>query len=549
MMMRQTVWFVFGVMLLVAMNGCTRGKGRPPVPPPKPSAATVVEERLGKYGGPPGLYPVYPKLSANGQHIAWIVRRWRGWQVALDESRGPAFDEIGGIENHHMDHGWDVCAEFGDDGGHVAYRGRQGRRWYVVVDGRVGAAYDEVRVESGRFFGDRGGGFAYAARNGATWHMVHNGQPGPDYDQVSWPALSPDGTRVAYVATVKGQGQLVVLDSRAIGQAEKIDEYSLTFSPNGKRFAYATEKPQAAVAVDGAVWRLKHEVVFSDLLFSPDSKHIAYVDGSTTHDADKCAVVVDGKPGRTYDEVGKPGFTLRGEVCYAARRGNGEVVVVADRESPVYDSVYPMPFWAASHGMWPGPAPVFSPDGKHSAYGACRGGKGSVVLDGREGSRFLDVREPVFGPDGRSVAYGGEVGREQWVVVLDGRPGAAYHNFGRLTFSPNGKRLAYMACLPYKGNRKQAAVVVDGQRGLVWDSVWPPSFSADSRHVAYVATQGSHQRVVVDGREGPWFDEVFANVADPTCELGVHFNADGAAEYIGRRADIVYRVRQKAAGG
>jgi len=47
----------------------------------------------------------------------------------------------------------------------------------------------------------------YRARNDRGEFIVVDGKPGPEFDKVSKPVANPDGTRIAYWATLPSQGR------------------------------------------------------------------------------------------------------------------------------------------------------------------------------------------------------------------------------------------------------------------------------------------------------------------------------------------------------
>jgi len=543
MTVRKVACFASVVMLCFAtLAGCRRW-----LPGNVPRAPRVQEIRLGEMAAEEQRgWWLGEKASRDGLHLAWVVRANEGFAVAIDGKAGPRFGQIGGILNLVDDVGWEVCAEFSDDGHHVAYSGRRGKAWYAVIDGQIGPACDEVRLGENRVFGPRGSHYAYVARRGHKDTIIIDGQEGRAYDRTSTPRLSPEGSRVAYIAANAGEGEVVVLDGQPVGQAEEINPYSLTFSPDGRRFAYATKRPEKPVIVDGETYPLVGEIALSHLIFSPDSQHLAYVEYTGSDDGpDECWLVLDGERGRPYRSIGMPSFVPgSGQVCYAAMKGEwrDEVIVVGEEESPTYDQVHPAPVWYASHGCWFGPAMQFSADGRRSAYCATLADEEFVVVDGRQGPPFRTVCPPVFSPDGRSLAYWAEVGARGWAVVVDGKPGTHWHSY-RLhpVFSPDSRRLAYVARRFAGAMQSQDVVVVDGRAGPPCELVSMPSFSADSKHYAYLARTGDREWMVVDGKEGPKYDEIFTGEG---WDAPVPFQPDGRLEYIARRGDRIYRVKE-----
>lgn len=99
--------------------------------------------------------------------------------------------------------------------------------------------------------------------------MVVDGQPGAEYDWASDVTFSPDGKRFAYVASIgqtyPGTKWLAVVDGR----------------PSEEYVAFVIEPT-----------------------FSPDSKHVAY----EAKKGEKYLIVLDGQPGTEYNEIF--GFSL-----------------------------------------------------------------------------------------------------------------------------------------------------------------------------------------------------------------------------------------------
>jgi hypothetical protein len=65
---------------------------------------------------------------------------------------------------------------------------------------------------------------------------------------------------------------------------------------------------------------------------------------------------------------------------------------------------------------------------------------------------------------------------------------------GSVVFSPNSSRVAYAA-----ERQGKFLMVVDGKEGRLFDDIYNPVFSPDSRHVAYVGGQVGSRSALVDG--------------------------------------------------
>ena len=125
------------------------------------------------------------------------------------------------------------------------------------------------------------------------------------------------------------------------------------------------------------------------VVFSPDSRRVAYVAGSNGD----MAAIIDGKANGHYDDV---------------------------------------------YGI------AFSPDSRHVAYDASSiagkplgeyGEKNFIVVDGQTGPlfNFIPGGSLVYGPDGRHLAYLAQLGHK-WAIVVDGQQSAWYDSI------PSGAR-------------------------------------------------------------------------------------------------------------
>jgi hypothetical protein len=226
---------------------------------------------------------------------------------------------------------------------------------YVVIDGVTSPRWTAVRelvVTPDHV--------AYAASDGASWRVVVDGEPGAAAERIY--RILVDGPHVAWVGRVDGQ-DVISLDGAPIVARARLRTEAIALS-NGK---------------------------------------LAHVDV----DAGKERVVVDGKPGEPFDEVGTPVWSADGRVAYRARRGASQLVVVDQRELPGGQTVG---------------APVFSADGRRLAYAVRRARRWFVHADGRE--HELDLVLPdslVFSDDGKRWAViAGDLRREELFIVVEG---------------------------------------------------------------------------------------------------------------------------------
>jgi hypothetical protein len=256
--------------------------------------------------------------------------------------------------------------------------------------------------------------------------------------------------------------------------------------------------------VDGA----KYDHILSPPIFSPDSKHLAYIAESEG----KYFVVLDGKEGKKYDHI-------------------------------IFGAVGALPLGDL--------LPVFSPDSQHIAYVAIDGGKYMMVRDTEEGKKYDRVVGyeqlvgPVFSPDSKHLAYIASDAQGEYVVVNDNVEGAKYIKIGGITFSPDSASLVYTAatddgwCLVNNGveGKKYGEFVCANppSRELIAPSIrnYVIFISADSKHVAYAVKIGEQKQMfVVDGVEGKEYTLIRRVTMSTNGDTAYMASADGKDVYV-----------------
>jgi hypothetical protein len=317
--------------------------------------------------------------------------------------------------------------------------------------------------------------------------------------------LSPDGRHIGVVKS-SGSRRLVSIDG-VDGELFDSIEYvvqpqpgksgvpMVVFSPDGSRHAYAAKRGGASVVVvDGKTYPEGRE-----FLFSPDSKHFAYVTGAQ-HGGASVTVALDGTPSPQYRAVRDLRFSDDGKrLVYAALIGN-EWHVVADGKPGV------------------GHAQVLdlrlAPSGKHYAYVGITNGEFVPVIDGvvqTNAGRSTSMGTPVLAlsEDGRrwgfvSIKQSGN--GYAFRAVIDGKPGAACMRIENLQFSPDGKRFAYIGSVGSNVRDLRDVLMVDGKQvGLEYRTIRDLQFSPDSRHFAAFAETDAGNFVLLDGTESEAF--------------------------------------------
>jgi hypothetical protein len=337
--------------------------------------------------------PVAPVWAPNGERLAFVAQSrelqpgeqpldFQQW-VVLDGQDLPKADWIarhaGGIR-------------FSPDGRRFAYDEVIGGKVRLVVDG---SAEPFISDFSEAAFSPDGGRFAYSAQLVGRWTLVTDGHPGESYDEVGPPIFSPDGSRLLFVAR-RDKRWSVVVDGSPGPEFQDL-KLMPSFSPDGRRVAYLGRRrgrgllgavaPRWVAVVDGRELALgEWDDVGSEVTYSPDSAHFAFA----ARRGRTWSVVVDGQPGRSFDEpVGPPRWGTTGRLAYVAVDGPDTTVVCDEKPGPWCTGILqprPGPFW-------------FSPSGRHLAWIGKYEGAWRPIVDDMIGPGGLGASTPRFGQE------------------------------------------------------------------------------------------------------------------------------------------------------
>ncbi len=334
--------------------------------------------------------------SRDGRRYAYIGAKNGKLHVVVESDEGPPFDDIG-------------PPVFSPDGSYVAYEAMRDGKWYIAAGRKMSRGSDMNYMEP--VFSPDGKFISYFEQHyteNRTFRVVSSAgmsdrREGREHEATSGVAISPDGNRIAYVALTGKKAHLVsggiadVENERIVASGDAIPFF--VFSRDSRRLAYLLEeKGKQLMVVDGMTLDYSGHAVITQPVLSFDGERIASVCQKEARNGVKQYVLLNGRPGPLYDEIGLPVFSPDGSVLtYIARRGEKEFIVVDGREGPAYDKVV---------------SPVFSPDGSRLAYRVRQNGKRFVVMADNEGKTIREfdsfevVWQPIFSPDSRLVAYG-----------------------------------------------------------------------------------------------------------------------------------------------
>jgi hypothetical protein len=358
-----------------------------------------------------------------------------------------------------------------------------------------------------------GKGVAYIAKIGERICVVHNGKVGKLYDEIEafTLILSPNGQRVAYGAKL-GDTSYVVVDG--VEKGPFADRGRIAFSPDSKHVAYD--------AKIGNKWymyvdNLKNDGAlqyFDRATFSIDSTKLTYLEVTEVSGVYRLV---------TSDLKFSQNMVLTiADTAYVVNSGKTTVAAVEKKQTKwnVISFDYDHPDKIKAGESYDDVKQLtFSEDGKSLAYIAVKDGKSYIVLD--------DKKEVL--PDGEYpwpfVVRSNNNGVGIFIVHTKGKATSAYlhHAFAsdriksktykegaHLTYSADGKHYAYVAI-----DNEKFTIVVDGKEGPFFERVVTPQLSPDGKFLVYRARQDNKRFVVVADLNGkiikrlPSYERVF----------------------------------------
>ena len=490
----------------------------------------------------------------------------------------------GALDRPDISSVWTPAVGITTRGVHLLYESADGDA--MIVDGERWPPGSVIWDMSDLAVSDDGNHIAYASEHRTSLadanSVIRDGKsidlPGDLAGFVGNIILSPHGEHLAYVMHVYGEGEddwrgeVMVIDGRPGPRFSRISdpEFAACFSSDGSRFAYVGERgnllegtDRYVVVTDGKQSPEYDRVLFSGPLFSPDSRHLAYMAVSSG----TVQVVLDGK---VIYEYGGGDVESLYEICMTAPMAHmsmpmafssdsrhfaffdmspGRQAVVLDgKRGEVYDTVFSLGRWTLT---WLPllAAPAFHSAGHSVAFIGMRDGATWLVADGRLQREYELFRGehsgavtggPFWTNDGEHLValltrfpepasepsppeeepQPGEVPSfppHRDALVVDGQIRKEYDDILSGPFFGKGSTIVYSA-------RKSdvQVVVVNEQESAAYDVVgreidlsqrWAgPVISPDGEHVAFAAKRDGKWCVVVDGQEGPQFDNVIGRV-------------------------------------
>ena len=369
----------------------------------------------------------------NGKHLYYVAQTAdQKWHLVADGKPGPGYDELSALK-------------VTPDGAHYAHliirHGTNPVRAAAVVDGVEGTAYYTVSdlelapdgrvaylavsnpgVAQGHGSVGGSGGLVVGGMvvpNTITWNAARpggNSAGGYQGVRVAW---NPDGKRFAYVQqNTPNPGVTVMVNGKPMGLSYNTAD-NLTWSPDGGHLFYLASSPTGQFPVlDGQEGSSYHWI--KEFLWSPDGKRYAYY-GATTAGI---GMIVDGKDQPKALSIGADALVFSPDSKHVAYSGQA---TVADY-GPFVDGVakpYKLAnFFTNNNPPLRFPTFSFSPDGNHLAfvgYTLAQLPKGGVVVDGTMYSAATNsFTLPAWSPDSKHFAAVVTTGHG-WIAMIDGK--------------------------------------------------------------------------------------------------------------------------------
>ncbi|MHB8756061.1 MAG: hypothetical protein ACYC92_14065 [Candidatus Acidiferrales bacterium] len=389
-----------------------------------------------------------PQFSLDGKRLGFMVQFHGKWTAIVDgKALGPPVDAYS-------------CLGFSPDAAHFFACGRRKKLgWTYFIDGVPGPYFAQLgpivfsNDAKHYLYGGSGMQFGFA-KNRTTGAIVLDGKEGKAFQgsgmRGEWTVLL-DASMIAGEAYGAGFVVPVLFSPGYFISGPRILSANLNgvsdpaFGQDGDPVYAARLGQNDVVVFDGAKPGLRFDDVVSDIVFTDDGLHSAYV----ALRSKKFVEVLDGQP--------RKGISLKD----LSSSSHGRKPAPADLNStPGINGPAPPPKPKAFSIGWT----ELTPHATHFAF---------EIIEG--GTRFKN---------GRTL-------RARRTVVLDGNPGKQYNAIGIsvMQFSDNGRHYWYTVS-GVAG--KKGLVVADGRESKLYNNLTEAQFVAANNAIMFFARKGSH---------------------------------------------------------
>jgi hypothetical protein len=313
-----------------------------------------------------------PTFGPDNTSLAYVATVDKKNFIVFNGKQGPQFDVIYGGDG----------ITFSPDSKRVAYSAKQGEKTVMVVDDRIGPPLDS-RAEF--LFSPDSTRYAYKGTLGEKEmleELLKEAKEGS-------PKAPKDGAK-------KGLREVLIDNGQPVGEFDKIVQGSLVFSPDSATLGCAATVGGKSFILLNGKKGIEYDGNLYGPVFSRDGTKVAYSVNRQVPGENRGFVVVNDEPGPEFEGVSSPVFSPDSKhMAYIGVKGGKQFMVL--------DGTHPhKPTTVTSATTHPTSPPSLPRAHTHTT-----------------GPEFEAVRSPAFTADGRHLTYHTIVGREIWWRVIE----------------------------------------------------------------------------------------------------------------------------------
>ncbi len=363
------------------------------------------------------------------------------------------------------------------------------KKMYAQINDKVFGPYPHLGKNT-PFFAPFTGTSAFIVYSDDKDQVVINGKKQKKYDGIANLTFSPDGKKFAYTAQIKDK-QFIVSNR---GEHEKFAGIKGThlFSPDSSKLAYiAFSDPKNGYVISDKKKYGPYRNI-RELSFSPDSSTLGFI----SFREKGWHLVINGKESPAYKNMMLLKFSPSNDsICVVQNKKNKLLLLKNFKEETPFETM----------GQ-----PFFNPEGSIIAYPAKEGKYWQMIINGKKEFKFDQLGPVSFSKKGNSYGYTG-IKNKKPIVVINGKKKNTYDSSGIISFSTDGKHYAYRAFKKDKG----WFVVWDGNDGKSYLNVKTPLFNPGKNEIAYQAFTGKTVTMVKNKKEGKKYKSIGSPVFSP----------------------------------
>lgn len=419
----------------------------------------------------------YPVFSPVQSQLGYIADKNGRYYVIIAGKESPEYDGA-------------CCLKFSPNGKYNAFIAQDKEKQFVVLNGHRMKSFDMIDRAFGVLFSPDSTKVAYVAKNISEnkVRLILNGDETPPRDTISEVVFRPDSGELAYIATIDREYFVFRGDTKE-GPYDKAE--GLIWAPGSKQLAYIVIKGGKFLIVNNGVTEFagdfSPQTIFYESggyasrvqqitppVFSPDGSLMAF----TRVEKGKFRFVIGGRTGPFFDSLSAIVFSPDSKhFAYIGVNRTSEGVrmqVIHDQtRSPFYEEI---------------DKPVFSPDSRHLAYRVGNDGKSFMVFDGEAQNPYDTLGLPYFSPDSSKMAYRAKKAKHVIMVVngeessfLSENRWTPIDNITPPCFSPSGRYLAYLV----HEKTLQCKLVINGDAVRTFNGVSPPPKQIENKPLVF----------------------------------------------------------------